>query len=1301
MRRGVALALAACVALEAGRAHGISSYDKAGNLIAETPDAPLAPSIVSHPLTRLGKVGGAASFSVIAAGSGPLSYQWQRNNTDIPSATGPTLFLQNLTVGDFATYKVIVTNGAGFGTSNEAELLLDSDEDGLPDAWEIAHFSNITAQSSGGDADGDGVTNHDEYQDGTLPGSAASKFFKLTLSGSVKAAPAQARYAPGTSVTITAGDQSGPEFIGWAGNLSRFPNPMTLVMDQDRSVTALRSPLPVDKTFKPTFTETSSGGDGLIVNAMILQPDGKVLVAGRFDAVNGTPRRLLARLNPDGTLDTTFIGPQFNSVHSQNGQFSGATLSALALQADGKILVGGGFRAVNGVVQSAITRLLPDGSVDNTFAPPTLLTGVDCIAVQPDGAILIGGSMEVGFALPIRRLIRLSSTGALDPQFTPDVTPGAVQVVRYQDGNIFIGGSFTQVNSVVRNRIAKLSSTGALDATFDPGTGFNDTVYSLLTMEDGGVLVGGAYWTFNGASVRPVVRLTSAGAKHPSFNLSVPGVPSLSVSGDVPSLFRQADGQILVGEIFIENNVSPFQVYCNGVARISSTGVVDTSFSPYTNYGSLHALQDAGGRVWLAGRFTAIDDAPQFNLAQLDSTGAILPSTAAMSLSRKGMVNFVTPYPEGSMLVGGSFRMVNGSARVYLARIRADGSLDESFNPAPNSSVACAALQRDGKIILGGGFSRVQEVTRNYLARVHANGSLDQGFTPPAAINASVAAIAVQPDGRIIVGGSFTSAAGPKYVARLEPNGALDTSFIAEANNSVGKVVLLSDGKILLAGSFTTVNGVPRRGSARLLPNGEIDPSYVSSEPASLTSISDIAQGPDFVALGGSFTYSASARTNFAVVGATGNLDVNRNAGGLFASGVNSVDVRRNGGVWAAGFFTAIDGRAAPNLAALSPRAEIDATLATVLESPYADTYGNLIYLQEVDELQNGDVIIGGNFTKVGEYGAIGLARYVPTNRVQTGLVAIQPQGPAFSQGMAIDLTVTPSSIAGPITHVEFETSVDGQNFTPLKDGVPISQDTWHANVLLTGAGTFYLRATATDSFGNQRTSHLTGPLQSETTPLINSAPLATGYIGQPFNYLATATRPPLTNFTASGLPAWATFTFQPPTNDALLSGTPNALGETLVSLTATNAEGSGQGSVKLQILETYDHWKTTQFSLAEQGDPRSAADADFDGDGLSNFQEFALRSLPKTPDLAGKPQVSILTVGQSQYLALTYRRYKWAGAAFSVQVTEDLQAWSSGSAHTTEVSRTDHGNGTETVVTRDNTPMSPGGRRFIRLRMQ
>src|SRR5262249_47880963 len=160
--------------------------------------------------------------SVVVADASGVTFQWKFNDADIPGATGDTLLLTNVGRVNEGQYSVQATNSAGSATSAPAALFLDSDGDGLPDSWEIANFGNLTSQRAAGDPDGDGVSNLDEFLDGTNPNSSASVRPRLQAygdaGGSVMVAPLKPSYGLGEAVKLTAVPIPPNVFVGWAGD---------------------------------------------------------------------------------------------------------------------------------------------------------------------------------------------------------------------------------------------------------------------------------------------------------------------------------------------------------------------------------------------------------------------------------------------------------------------------------------------------------------------------------------------------------------------------------------------------------------------------------------------------------------------------------------------------------------------------------------------------------------------------------------------------------------------------------------------------------------------------------------------------------------------------------------------------------------------------------------------------------------------------------------------------------------------------------------------------------------------------
>ena len=271
------------------------------------------------------------------------------------------------------------------------------------------------------------------------------------------------------------------------------------------------------------------------VECVVLQDDGKILLAGRFDTVGAVPRHHLARIHANGTLDTGF------DPNPNYPPFS------IAMQADGKILIGGQFTTVGGVTRNRIARLNANGTLDAGFNPNVTSTIYNLplvlgIAVHTDGKILICGDFDTVGGVACRHIARLNANGTLDPSFTPDAFEfSAYGAVVQADGKTLMMGDFNAIGGVARTYIARLHPNGALDGGFDPPNA-DDLVLSLAAQTDGKIVVAGSFETLGGVTRNYIARLNANGTLDANFNPNA--------QADVYSTVLQADGKILIGGEF-------------------------------------------------------------------------------------------------------------------------------------------------------------------------------------------------------------------------------------------------------------------------------------------------------------------------------------------------------------------------------------------------------------------------------------------------------------------------------------------------------------------------------------------------------------------------------------------------------------------------------------------------------------------------------------------------------------------------------------------------------------------------------
>jgi uncharacterized delta-60 repeat protein len=563
----------------------------------------------------------------------------------------------------------------------------------------------------------------------------------------------------------------------------------------------------LDAGFDPGTGISGDGPNPRVTGIAIRPNDGKVIIVGSFKAVNGTNSYSLARLNANGSLDVDFTPP----TTSYGGVVS------VVLQADNKILVGGGFPTSPGFTFRKIARLNTDGSLDSSYANPTMVGSPMVLVLQPDDQkLLAAGTFSEVNGVTRPQIARFNTDGSLDLTFDPlpGVSPYAVFVfalARQTDGKLILGGDngyfgpgYPDMTVNGRSRVERLMTSGALDTTFRATNGLNGGVGSIALQADGRIVIAGSFTTADGPSRTNLARLNSDGAMDVTFD-----------SGTGPDdLVREVavltGGRILVGGGFTSIN----GIGRNRIARLNATGSVDSGFlaAPLTgadNWVTAFAVQPSDGKVLIGGLFQTVNGTDRNGIARLNTDGSL--DTGFNPGGGTKYVYAVAVQANGQVLIAGGFKAVNGVLRNRVARLNANGSLDPGFVPATSieGSFTSVVPQPNGKVLLGGSFPSV--------TRLNHDGSFDPSFTSTST-DTSVYALLVQPDGKVLISGSFTLVNGVprKGFARLNADGSLDDTFNPGASAGIGPMLLQPDGKLLVAGGFTSMNGVARWRVARL-----------------------------------------------------------------------------------------------------------------------------------------------------------------------------------------------------------------------------------------------------------------------------------------------------------------------------------------------------------------------------------------------------------------------------------------------------------------------------------------------------
>ncbi len=583
----------------------------------------------------------------------------------------------------------------------------------------------------------------------------------------------------------------------------------------------------IDPTFVPSGSVNVPEFDG-VVTCLAIQPDGKVLAAGNFQHYAGIFRNRIARLERNGNLDESF-----NTALGFD-----ETINAIALQADGRIVVGGLFSSFNGVTRNRIARLNPDGSLDTYFDPSTGFDGnhVYALAIQPDGKIIVGGEFDHFQGTAISKVARLHPNGTLDQSFNigSGVPWGRVQALTIQpDGKIVVGGLFYSFNGQPQASLFRIHANGSLDLSFHTGSFFNEArVSTLLLSPDGKIYVGGNLPPEPSGYQPHVTRLLPDGSRDVTFNTGA------GFDFYVYSLALQPDGKLLVGGGF-----SAYQsMDQRQIARLYPNGDLDASFKSHMgSEGAIHSLiLQPNGNLIAGGSFDVCEGTDQNKIVRLLPDGSREKSFDATDFSYLGFENDVRNIeclPDGKILVGGDFVGFCGEPAINgIVRLNPGGDLDMTFNGSENLSVPIQtkvmAVQPDGKVILGAKVFDNPGGMIYSVIRINSDGSKDGSFEVTD-YDGYVTTLAIQADGKILVGGIFEGGIGlpRKNIVRLLSDGTIDNTFIVGTGfdglyGLVNTIIIQPDGKILVGGDFTSYNGILREKIARLGPNGSLDLSF-------------------------------------------------------------------------------------------------------------------------------------------------------------------------------------------------------------------------------------------------------------------------------------------------------------------------------------------------------------------------------------------------------------------------------------------------------------------------------------------
>lgn len=342
------------------------------------------------------------------------------------------------------------------------------------------------------------------------------------------------------------------------------------------------------------------------VQTIALKSSGKTLIGGNFTRFEGLPQNGLICINDDGSKDSTFtIGTGFDG-----------SVKVIVMQSDGKILIGGNFTSYNGSPANRIIRLNNDGSKDLSFNPGAgFNNSVSAIALQSDGKILIGGNFTSFDDQQQKFCIRLNTDGTKDSNFCSADAFGdrVTKIVVTSNGQIIVGGNFKTFGGNAQRFLVSLNSDGTKNESFNIGSGFgsnfsDDFVFDIvrdIAIQNDKLLIAGMSSFYQGLKLGTLFRINFDGLADQTFNSVVFG------NGLLNTIAVQNDGKIVVGGSFSDIN-SGYQNQ-KRIVRLNSNGGKDSSFDIYeeldTTAGGFYngavncIILQPDSKIWVGGSF--------------------------------------------------------------------------------------------------------------------------------------------------------------------------------------------------------------------------------------------------------------------------------------------------------------------------------------------------------------------------------------------------------------------------------------------------------------------------------------------------------------------------------------------------------------------------------------------------------------------------------------------------------------------------------------------------------------------------
>ncbi len=559
----------------------------------------------------------------------------------------------------------------------------------------------------------------------------------------------------------------------------------------------------LDETFD---VGAGANRNNIFHKALAMQDDGKILIAGSFSVYNNQNFNGLVRLNPDGSIDETF----------DYGTGPDNLIKVIACQPDGKIILGGRFDDFSGFQTSGIIRLNPDGSVDESFINPGPVGNVfnkeiSDIFIQEDDKIVVTG-IEWDNGTTKYRVVRLNQDGSIDLNFyvgdmkiNVETEPGP-GLISAGNGEFYIFGNHTWYDTFNIPGIVKLKENGVLNDAFNLHLGDSPTIKTAEYQPDGKLLLGGEFYEVNGVLTNNLVRLNVDGSVDMDF---VNNIGSGS-DADINSLAIQDNGNILIGGDFNTFDGRFAQLFL----QLTNDGKYDSSFigkvSP--KFGGLGvndiSLHNSG--IFIGGVFKYVNYQPRNSVAALEMNGDLVASFLADPPYGTGELRYsiIDVQPNDAVYLGGMAISETGNVKGgFFYRTDLEGNISSTFTPLLISDlliIESYVFFEPNRILIGG-----RNGNKHIIYHVDTLGNIINDISLSLGTDFSIARFIKKIDeDEFIVGGIFEEVNQIKKsgIARVNINGIVDEQFRFDLRGGSYGMIEEEPNRYLVYGDFKSIN---------------------------------------------------------------------------------------------------------------------------------------------------------------------------------------------------------------------------------------------------------------------------------------------------------------------------------------------------------------------------------------------------------------------------------------------------------------------------------------------------------------